>query len=87
MPVKSWAGRMKSQIIEQLGQTDILLPALIAEGLAANDRVKARQPLKEGDWLSIDGETGAVYRARGKIKVARLDAELAEIESWRRMVA
>jgi hypothetical protein len=33
---------MKSQIIEQLGQTDILLPALIAEGLATNDRVKAR---------------------------------------------
>jgi uncharacterized protein Yka (UPF0111/DUF47 family) len=33
---------MKSQIIEQLGQTDILLPALIAEGLAANDRAKAR---------------------------------------------
>jgi uncharacterized protein Yka (UPF0111/DUF47 family) len=33
---------MKSQIIERLGQIDILLPALIAEGLAANDRVKAR---------------------------------------------
>ncbi|MEJ2435197.1 MAG: hypothetical protein P8Y53_19365 [Pseudolabrys sp.] len=33
---------MKSQIIEELGQTDILLPALIAEGLAANDRAKAR---------------------------------------------
>src|ERR1039458_8802197 len=33
---------MKSQIIERLGQTDILLPSLIAEGLAANDRVKAR---------------------------------------------
>jgi len=32
---------MKSQIIERLGQADILLPALIAEGLAANDRVKA----------------------------------------------
>jgi hypothetical protein len=32
---------MKSQIIEQLGQTDILLPALIAEGLAANNRAKA----------------------------------------------
>src|SRR5664279_2659506 len=32
---------MKSQIIERLGQTDILLPALIADGLAANDRVKA----------------------------------------------
>ncbi len=33
---------MKSQIIERLGQADILLPSLIAEGLAANDRVKAR---------------------------------------------
>ncbi len=33
---------MKSQIIEQLGQTDILLPSLIAEGLAANERGKAR---------------------------------------------
>ncbi len=33
---------MKSQIIERLGQTEVLLPALIGEGLAANDKVKAR---------------------------------------------
>jgi uncharacterized protein Yka (UPF0111/DUF47 family) len=33
---------MKSRIIEQLGQADILLPSLIAEGLAANDRIKVR---------------------------------------------
>jgi uncharacterized protein Yka (UPF0111/DUF47 family) len=33
---------MKSKIIEQLGESDILLPALIAEGLLANDRVKVR---------------------------------------------
>ena len=33
---------MKSEIIELLGETDLLLPALVAEGLAANDRVKAR---------------------------------------------
>ena len=33
---------MKTQIIEQLGQADILLPSLIAEGLAANDRIKVR---------------------------------------------
>jgi hypothetical protein len=33
---------MKSDIIELLGETELLLPALIAEGLAANDRVKAR---------------------------------------------
>ncbi len=33
---------MKSQIIEQLGQGDILLPSLVTEGLAANDRIKVR---------------------------------------------
>ena len=33
---------MKSEIIAQLGQTDILLPSLIADGLSANSRVKAR---------------------------------------------
>jgi uncharacterized protein Yka (UPF0111/DUF47 family) len=33
---------MKSQIIAQLGQADLLLPTLIAEGLAANDRIKVR---------------------------------------------
>src|SRR5512146_208141 len=33
---------MKSKIVEQLGQADILLPSLVAEGLAANDRIKVR---------------------------------------------
>src|SRR6266702_5490211 len=33
---------MKSHIIEELGQADILLPSLVAEGLAANDRIKVR---------------------------------------------
>ncbi|WP_316232589.1 hypothetical protein [Bradyrhizobium sp. SZCCHNPS2010] len=33
---------MKSQIIKELGQADILLPQLIADGLAANDRIKVR---------------------------------------------
>lgn len=33
---------MKSEIVEQLGQSDLLLPLRIAEALAANDRVKVR---------------------------------------------
>jgi uncharacterized protein Yka (UPF0111/DUF47 family) len=37
-----WVPAMKSKIIEQLGQSDILLPSRIAEGLLANDRVKVR---------------------------------------------
>jgi len=33
---------MKSQIIAELGQAEILLPSLVTEGLAANDRIKVR---------------------------------------------
>jgi hypothetical protein len=33
---------MKSHIIEELGQADILVPLQVAEGLAANDRIKVR---------------------------------------------
>jgi uncharacterized protein Yka (UPF0111/DUF47 family) len=33
---------MKSQIIRELGQADILLPALVSEALAANNRIKVR---------------------------------------------
>jgi hypothetical protein len=33
---------MKSQIIRELGEADILLPSLVAAGLAANDRIKVR---------------------------------------------
>src|SRR6516165_3537341 len=33
---------MKSQIVRELGEADVLLPSLVAEGLAANDRIKVR---------------------------------------------
>jgi pyruvate kinase len=33
---------MKSEIIRELGEGSILLPSLIREGLAANDRIKVR---------------------------------------------
>jgi hypothetical protein len=33
---------VKSKIIEQLGKTELLLPSLVAQGLAANARIKAR---------------------------------------------
>jgi uncharacterized protein Yka (UPF0111/DUF47 family) len=33
---------MKSQIVRELGEGSVLLPGLVAEGLAANDRIKVR---------------------------------------------
>jgi len=35
----------RSEIIERLGETTVLLPSLIGEALAANDRIKLRLTL------------------------------------------
>jgi pyruvate,orthophosphate dikinase len=42
--------------------------------------------INEGDWLSIDGEVGAIYRDRCRVVVDRPEAEIAEIEHWRNKV-
>ena len=39
--------------------------------------------LNEGDWLSIDGETGAIHLGRGRVVFDRPETELAEIARWR----
>ena len=66
---------MKSEIIRELGQTDILLPALVAEGLAANDRIKvrmsalqaaaqhAREPGHPATDLSVECHTAGIAPA------------------------
>jgi pyruvate,orthophosphate dikinase len=43
--------------------------------------------LKEGDWLSLDGQTGEVFLGRRDVTVERPEAELAEIEKWRSVAA
>jgi pyruvate,orthophosphate dikinase len=58
--------------------------------LAMDDRGEARlgeTVLKEGDWLSLDGETGEVFLGRREIALERPEAEIAEIQRWRREVA
>ncbi len=40
--IKQRRAPMKTEIVRELGQPDILLPQLVAEGLAANDRIKLR---------------------------------------------
>jgi len=43
--------------------------------------------LKEGDWLSIDGNAGEVYLGHGKVVFDRSEAELSEIQRWRNAAA
>jgi pyruvate,orthophosphate dikinase len=42
--------------------------------------------VKEGDWLSIDGNVGEVYLGSAKVVFDRFEAELSEIERWRTQV-
>jgi pyruvate,orthophosphate dikinase len=43
--------------------------------------------ISEGDWLSIDGDAGAIYLGRREVVSERPDAELAEVERWRAVAA
>ncbi len=65
---------MKSEIIERLGQTDILLPALIAEGLAANDRVKARLSVLQAAARHARDPHGVRFDLTDECRAAGLDA-------------
>ncbi|MGC2779448.1 MAG: hypothetical protein WA418_27810, partial [Bradyrhizobium sp.] len=66
---------MKTDIVKELGQSDILLPHLVAEGLAANDRIKlrlsalqaaaqhARQPRSEVPDLTMESRAAGLAPA------------------------
>jgi pyruvate,orthophosphate dikinase len=43
--------------------------------------------LREGDFISIDGNTGAVYRGRVRILSKRPDELIAKIRQWQIMTA
>ncbi|ACB96656.1 PEP/pyruvate-binding domain-containing protein [Beijerinckia indica] len=43
-------------------------------------------PIKEGDWLSIDGGAGTIFSGRGKLLIDRPEAELSEIARWKESV-
>ncbi len=73
---------MKSAILERLGENGILLPVLIAEGLAANDRIKVRLSVlqaaarRAADPSAPRVSLGPECRAAGLDPVA-LDAVIA----------
>ena len=45
------------------------------------------KPLAEGDWLSVDGDTGSIYFGQRRIITERPEAELAEVAHWRAATA
>jgi uncharacterized protein Yka (UPF0111/DUF47 family) len=69
---------MKSHIIEQLGQTEILLPTLIAEGLAANNRAKARLSVLQATAQHARDPRGARFDLAEECRGVGLDQAAME---------
>ncbi len=70
-------------VARQLGKPCIVGCSALAVDVAGHCARLARAAIKEGDWLSIDGEAGAIYLGRGNVVAERPQAELAEVERWR----
>ena len=69
---------MKSLIIEQLGQTAILLPSLVAEGLSANDRVKLRLSLLQAAGRHARDPSGRRFDLAEECRAAGIDSAAME---------
>ena len=69
---------MKSQIIERLGQSDILLPALIAEGLSANDKVKLRLSILQAAGRHAREPQSVRFDLTEECRAAGLDGDAME---------
>jgi len=69
---------MKSDIIERLGQADILLPALIAEGLAANDRAKIRLSILQAAARHARDPRGVRFDLTDECRAAGIDATVMQ---------
>ena len=74
-------------VARQMGKPCIVGCSGLSIDVAGRCAQLAGAAVKEGDWLSIDGETGAIYLGRSEVVTERPEAELAEIESWRRAAA
>ncbi len=60
-----------------VGCDRIKIDAQGRRALVANDA------LDEGGWISIDGDSGTIYRGQRNVVTERPEAELAEVERWR----
>jgi pyruvate,orthophosphate dikinase len=64
-----------------VGCTDLVIDAQDRRAALAGHAVA------EGDWLSLDGESGQIYLGRREIVPDVPEAELASVESWKTKVA
>jgi pyruvate, orthophosphate dikinase len=70
-------------VARQMGKPCIVGCAGLSVDVAGHSARLAAAAIRQGDWLSIDGEAGTIHLGRGEIVVERPEAELAEVKRWR----
>jgi pyruvate,orthophosphate dikinase len=74
-------------VARQLGKACVTGCTALAVDAGARQAVIAGHAIGEGDFISIDGESGEVFPGERRIVTARPEAELAEIASWKKRSA
>ncbi len=72
-----------SLIARQMGKACVVSCAGLVVDAAAHRAEIGGVPLVEGDWISVDGDTGEVFLGQIEIATERPEAMLAEVETWR----
>jgi pyruvate,orthophosphate dikinase len=72
-----------SLIARQMGKACVVSCAGLVVDPSAHRAEIGGIPLNEGDWVSVDGDTGEVFFGQLEITTERPEAALAEVESWR----
>ena len=70
-------------VARQMGKPCVVGCGALTVDPAGHAAQLAGHAIRQGDWLTIDGEAGAIYLGQGNVRTERPDAELAEIERWR----
>jgi pyruvate,orthophosphate dikinase len=70
-------------VARQLGKPCIVGCSDMTIGAAAGQATLGGKPISEGDWITIEGDSGKLYLGRCETVVTRPETELAEIANWR----
>jgi pyruvate,orthophosphate dikinase len=73
-------------VARQLGKVCLVGCHALAIDETTGEATLAGTRLREGDWLSLDGDTGSVVPGERAI-VSQPPEELAEVQGWRRAIA
>jgi pyruvate, orthophosphate dikinase len=72
-----------SLVARQMGKPSIVGCTALTVNAAAHIAKLNGAAINEGDWLSIDGDRGAIYLGRRNTVTEQPAAELHQVESWR----